>query len=168
MWRSSRIEALLKQDFVENLEEQQRYSQHHATPGWFNIHNYQTGLLQKKGPSIIIIGNLIAACHRRYRHVWRRYFLKKINLGVGGDRVQHVLWRASNIDLLNSTQIALLQFGTNNTDRNEPSTFANIGFDFRFANLHCQEMVYVEFLTDFSFYLSKGVFPKTYVMIACF
>ena len=54
-----------------------------------------------------------------------KVFSEEGHLGVGEDRVQHILWRASNIDLPNSTQIVILQCFTNNTDHNKPSTFAN-------------------------------------------
>ena len=74
---------------------------------------------------MMIIQNFITAGLRRYCSVCRKYFLKKSNLNVGRDRVQHVLWHPCNIDLPNSTQILILQCGTNNTNHNKTSTIAN-------------------------------------------
>ena len=90
----------------------------------FTIHNDHRRLLQKKGSSMITIGDFIAAGLRKYPIVWRN-FLNTINLGASGYRARQVLLRAGNIDLPNSTQIVILPYITNNIDQGKPSTFAN-------------------------------------------
>ena len=49
--------------------------------------------------------------------VWQKYFvpLKAINLGFGGDRTEHVLWRLDHLPVLKKApKAAVLLIGTNN------------------------------------------------------
>ena len=49
--------------------------------------------------------------------VWQKYFvpLKAINLGFGGDRTQHVLWRLDHLPILKKApKAAVVMIGTNN------------------------------------------------------
>ena len=49
--------------------------------------------------------------------VWQKYFvpLKAINLGFGGDRTQHVLWRLDHLpELKKAPKAAVVMIGTNN------------------------------------------------------
>lgn len=94
-------------------------------PGWFNAHSEYRRLLQENNQSMTKIGNSIAAGLRKYQDAWRKHFSKTFNLGIGGYRVQHVLWRAGNIDLPNSTHIAILQCSSNNIDHKKPRTIAH-------------------------------------------
>ena len=62
------------------------------------------------------------------KKVWDKYYAKRkaINLGIGGDRVEHVLWRLDhgNIEGI-SPKLAVLMIGTNNvTDRWSPGKIA--------------------------------------------
>ncbi len=53
------------------------------------------------------------------KDVWAKYYAKRnaVNLGIGGDRTQHVLWRLDhgNIDGI-SPKAAVLMIGTNNSN----------------------------------------------------
>ena len=106
-------------------------------PVWFNAHGKYRGLLQEKHQSMVKIGNSIAAGFRKYPNAWRKYFLKTFNLGIGGDNVQHVLWRADNIDLSNSTNIAIIQCDTNNIDNNKPSKISHRLMKFALLVSYC-------------------------------
>ena len=106
-------------------------------PGWFNARGKYIGLLQKKHQSMVKIANSIAAGLRKYPNAWRKYFLKTFNLGIGGDSVQHVQWRANNIDLSNSTNIAIIQCDTNNIDHNKPSTISRRLMKFALLVFYC-------------------------------
>lgn len=55
-------------------------------------------------------------------NVWREFYgkLKAINLGVSGDRTQHVLWRLENGQLNGlKAKVAVLMIGTNNSLRQD-------------------------------------------------
>ena len=51
--------------------------------------------------TVVLIGASIVAGLKKCRSVWHRYFarLSTINLGIGGDRTEHILWRNEDIDL---------------------------------------------------------------------
>ena len=55
------------------------------------------------------------------KDVWEKYYGKRnaVNLGIGGDRTQHVLWRLDhgNVDGI-SPKLAVLMIGTNNSGGN--------------------------------------------------
>jgi lysophospholipase L1-like esterase len=53
------------------------------------------------------------------REVWERYYSHRhaVNLGISGDRTQHVLWRLSNGNLQNlRPSAAVVMIGTNNSN----------------------------------------------------
>ena len=54
----------------------------------------------------------------RGQDVWQEYYgpRQAINLGIGGDRTEHVIWRLTHGNLTNlNPQVAVLMIGTNNT-----------------------------------------------------
>jgi Lysophospholipase L1 and related esterases len=56
------------------------------------------------------------------KNVWEKYYgnRKCLNLGVGGDRTQHVLWRFENGQLDGiKPKAAVLMIGTNNSNRDD-------------------------------------------------
>jgi beta-glucosidase len=63
------------------------------------------------------------------KDVWAKYYAKRnaANLGIGGDRTQHVLWRLDhgNIDGI-SPKLAVLMIGTNNSNGSD-NTAEEIG-----------------------------------------
>ena len=62
--------------------------------GWIETHYHQKELLRKSYDSIV-------AGLRRYPAVWRNFILqyKTVNLGIGRDRIENVLWRINDIVL---------------------------------------------------------------------
>ncbi len=59
--------------------------------------------------------------------VWEKYYAKRhaVNLGIGGDRTQHVLWRLQNGNIKGiSPKLAVLMIGTNNSGSNSPEEIA--------------------------------------------
>ena len=87
-------------------------------------HRFQKKLLKNSAAPIIIIGDSIATGLRRYRHIWRNYFKDALNLGIGGDRVENVLWRARDISLPHTTLFVIIHCGTNNVDQSQPEDIA--------------------------------------------
>ena len=68
--------------------------------GWQETHTFQKKKhLKSSAAPIILIGELIATGFRRYRHIWRNYFKDSLNLGISGNCVENVLWRARDISL---------------------------------------------------------------------
>ncbi len=61
------------------------------------------------------------------KEVWQKYYAMRnaVNLGIGGDQTQHVLWRLDhgNIDGI-SPKLAVLMIGTNNAGSNKPEEIA--------------------------------------------
>jgi len=95
--------------------------------GWYNIHDKHTSLSSTSKTQIILIGDSIIAGLSRYPRIWQAYFKphRALNFGIGGDRTQHVLWRAENIDLPQTTKYLVIHCGTNNIDRDSPRDIAN-------------------------------------------
>ena len=80
---------------------------------------------------VIFIGDSITqGWEGEGRDVWAKYYAHRnaVNLGIGGDRTQHVLWRLANgnIDGL-KPKAAVLMIGTNNSngEDNTPEQIAN-------------------------------------------
>ena len=77
--------------------------------GWIERHYHQKELLRKSYDSIV-------AGLRRYPTVWRNFILqyKTVNLGIGRDRIENVLWRINDIVLPKSIRSVVIHCGTNN------------------------------------------------------
>ena len=68
----------------------------------------------------LLIGDSIIAGLSGYSNIWTRYFkpLYAINCGIGGDRVENVLWRCRNLPSCPNLQNAVIMCGTNNIQPN--------------------------------------------------
>ena len=79
--------------------------------------------------SILFIGDSITqGWEGEGKEVWSRYYSPRqaINLGIGGDRTQHVLWRLDNGNLTGlKPKAAVVMIGTNNSN-GEDNTVAEI------------------------------------------
>ena len=61
------------------------------------------------------------------KEVWERFYTprKAVNLGIGGDRTQHVLWRLDHGEVQGITpRVAVVMIGTNNLGSNSPDEIA--------------------------------------------
>ena len=84
----------------------------------------------KKAQLIFIGDSITHSCENDGKEVWAERFAKydAINLGIGGDRTQHVLWRLDNGNLEGlSPKAAVLMIGTNNSngEDNTPEQIAD-------------------------------------------
>ena len=96
--------------------------------GWYDSHKKQVASLRHSDASVLLIGDSIIAGLQRYRNVWRNYFkhqYESLNFGIGGDKVQDVLWRINDLSLPKSLKYAVVQAGTNNLDQDNPKDIAN-------------------------------------------
>ena len=64
---------------------------------------------------MVVIDSIVAGL-RCYPTVWRNFILqyKSVNLGIGGDRIENVLWRINDIVLPKSIRSVVIHCGTNN------------------------------------------------------
>ena len=109
---------------VEGAEAQAAKKNHAVIPAprisewWFARHAKHIGLMSKGDINLLMVGDSITHNFESLgAKVWKKYFepLKAINLGFGGDRTQHVLWRLNHLPKLKkSPKGAVVLIGTNN------------------------------------------------------
>lgn len=94
---------------------------------WLKRHESFNARVKKGNVDLIFIGDSITqGWEGAGKDVWKKYYGQRnaVNLGIGGDRTQHVLWRLDhgNIDGI-SPKVAVIMIGTNNSadDRNTAS-----------------------------------------------
>jgi lysophospholipase L1-like esterase len=78
---------------------------------------------------LVFIGDSITDGWRnRGREVWNKFYVPRhaLNLGIGGDRTQHVLWRIEHGELDGlKPKAVVLMIGTNNTGREKDGSPRN-------------------------------------------
>jgi len=87
--------------------------------GWVKRHESFNARAKQGDADLIFIGDSITqAWEDPGKEVWKKYYghRKAMNLGISGDRTQHVLWRLQhgNVDGI-SPKAAVLMIGTNNS-----------------------------------------------------
>lgn len=91
--------------------------------GWQQRDNELTANAKKGGVDLAFIGDSITqGWEGSGREVWQKYYgqRKAINLGIGGDRTEHVIWRLTHGNLSNiQPKVAVLMIGTNNTGHSD-------------------------------------------------
>jgi beta-glucosidase len=69
---------------------------------------------------VVFIGDSITqGWEKEGKEVWEKYYSRRnaVNLGIGGDRTQHVLWRLDNGNIKGlKPKAAVLMIGTNNSN----------------------------------------------------
>ena len=78
---------------------------------------------------LVFIGDSITqGWEGRGKGVWEKFYGKRnsVNLGIGGDRTQHVIWRLDNGNLKDITpKAAVIMIGTNNSGSNSSKEIAD-------------------------------------------
>jgi len=94
-------------------------------PGnWMQRHEkYLEEVKEKAGKvDVLFVGDSITdGWHGGGKKVWAENFepMKAFNIGIGGDRTQHVIWRLQNGEVAGiSPKVAMLMIGTNNLGSN--------------------------------------------------
>ena len=74
-----------------------------------------------------LIGDSLIAGLARYTKVWNKFFkhLNAFNCGIGGHRVQHVLWWAHDLCCFSSLRNVIILCDTNNLYQDSPEDIAN-------------------------------------------
>lgn len=97
--------------------------------GWMNRHKSYNARIAKGSADLLFIGDSITQAWESVgRRVWIKHYGKRnaVNLGISGDRTEHVLWRLDNGNIKGiSPKAAVIMIGTNNTGRN-PNTPSQI------------------------------------------
>ena len=87
--------------------------------GWMKRHESFNQRVAKGNVDLIFIGDSIThAWESSGKAVWAKHYAKRnaVNLGIGGDRTQHVLWRLDNGNIKNiRPKAAVIMIGTNNS-----------------------------------------------------
>ena len=90
--------------------------------GWLKRHQSFNDRAAKGKFDLIFIGDSITqGWEGRGKSVWQKYYGERnaLNLGIGGDRTQHVLWRLDNGNIKGiSPKLAVIMIGTNNAGSN--------------------------------------------------
>ena len=70
----------------------------------------------------MIIGDSIAAGLSHYQNVRAKFLqpLRALNCGIGGDKVEHVLWHSHNLPVVKSIKKVVVLCGTNNLNQDLP------------------------------------------------
>jgi len=97
---------------------------------WVKRHESFNARVAKGKVDLIFIGDSIThGWEGGGKEIWAKYYAKRnaVNLGIGGDRTEHVLWRLEhgNVDGI-SPKAAVLMIGTNNSNGDD-NTAQEIG-----------------------------------------
>jgi lysophospholipase L1-like esterase len=97
---------------------------------WQERHAAIDNRLKQADTQLLFIGDSITqGWEGDGKKVWEKFYgpRKAVNMGIGGDRTQHVLWRLANGNLdLVKPKLAVLMIGTNNSNGND-NTAEEIG-----------------------------------------
>ncbi|MDP6634473.1 MAG: GDSL-type esterase/lipase family protein [Phycisphaerae bacterium] len=109
---------------VEGVEAKGAKPNHAVIPAprisewWFARQAQNIGAMSKGDIDLLMVGDSITHNFESIgKEVWKKHFepLKAINLGFGGDRTQHVLWRLDHLPKLKKPpKGAVVLIGTNN------------------------------------------------------
>lgn len=98
------------------------------TGRWMKRHEAMNKRVKQGNVDLVFIGDSITqGWEGRGKKVWKKYYGKRntVNLGIGGDRTQHVIWRLDNGNLSGITpKAAVIMIGTNNSGNNSPEQIA--------------------------------------------
>ncbi|MDA0832563.1 MAG: platelet-activating factor acetylhydrolase IB subunit [Planctomycetota bacterium] len=96
--------------------------------GWMNRHKAMNERVKQGNVDLLLIGDSIThGWEGAGKSVWEKYYTPRnaVNLGIGGDRTQHILWRLDqgNVDGINP-KLAVVMIGTNNSGTNTSEQIA--------------------------------------------
>lgn len=87
---------------------------------WMQRHDGFNERVKTGNVDLLLIGDSITqGWEGAGKEVWEKYYGKRnaVNLGIGGDRTQHVLWRLDNGNIEGiAPKLAVLMIGTNNSN----------------------------------------------------
>ena len=83
---------------------------------WMNSHLKHCPRLNNKSFDTILIGDSLIAGLIFYSKVWNKFFklLNAFSCGIGGDSVEHVLWRVHDLRCFSSLRNVIILWSSNN------------------------------------------------------
>jgi beta-glucosidase len=97
--------------------------------GWMERHSSFNDRVAQGNVDMVFIGDSITqGWEGAGREIWKEFYGDRnaVNLGIGGDRTQHVIWRLMNGNLEGITpDLAVIMIGTNNARSNTPQQIAD-------------------------------------------
>jgi lysophospholipase L1-like esterase len=97
--------------------------------GWMKRHESFNERVKKGNVDLLFIGDSITqGWEGAGKGVWEKFYGKRnaVNLGIGGDRTQHVLWRLENGNIAGiKPKLAVIMIGTNNAGSNTSQEIAD-------------------------------------------
>ena len=83
---------------------------------WVEYHRNHYCIIKDSKSISLLLGDSIVAGVSRYANAWNQYLapINALDLGIGGDRVENVLWRAFDLPLQPSVKNLGILSGTNN------------------------------------------------------
>jgi len=96
--------------------------------GWMERHESFNKRVAQGNVDLLLIGDSIThGWEGEGKEIWEKYYAPRnaVNLGIGGDRTQHVLWRLDNGNVEGiAPKLAVLMIGTNNAGSNTSEEIA--------------------------------------------
>lgn len=97
--------------------------------GWMTRHESFNKRVAQGNVDLIFIGDSITqGWEGKGKKVWEQFYGKRnaVNLGIGGDRTQHVIWRLDHGNVKDiSPKAAVIMIGTNNSGSNTSEQIAD-------------------------------------------
>lgn len=97
--------------------------------GWMKRHESFNARVAEGNVDLVFIGDSITqGWEGKGKEVWAKFYGQRnaVNLGIGGDRTQHVIWRLDNGNVKDiSPKAAVVMIGTNNSGGNSPEQIAD-------------------------------------------
>ena len=125
---------------------------------WLDDHKNHVHQLTYNHFDTIIIGDSIAAGLSSYSNVWETFFKESLNLGIGSDCTQHILWRMELLPLPSHLKYIIIHCGTNNINKDSPSEIAN--------SILCIALLFKKMNSCLKIVIT-GIFPR-YGKFSCF
>lgn len=90
---------------------------------WMPRHQAVLDRIAQGNVDLIMIGDSIThGWEKQGEEIWAKYYEKRnaVNMGFGGDRTQHVIWRLENGEINNiNPKLAVIMIGTNNSNKQD-------------------------------------------------
>ena len=78
-------------------------------PRWYGLHRKSVNKMIRQQARVAILGDSIVDGLARYPAVWNDHLkpFNTVNCGIGGDSIQHLLWRVGHLSLPQSLRFVM-------------------------------------------------------------